>query len=142
MQNQAHTSTVAPVTATVVPLSRRTQALPRVFGRHMLRFERLAFFWAERISDSYDGGLWEFYDLSNGGFYMAPTGSARMHVSVEGNGFEGHLSRDAFGIVASLFAINYMVNGGGDDRLIDLYHQLRDFAAAHAEAAAIFGAID
>jgi hypothetical protein len=24
------------------------------------------------IADDYDGGYWEFYELSNGGFYMPP----------------------------------------------------------------------
>ena len=52
---------------------------------------------AERLSEDYHGGYWEFYTLSNGGFYMAPSGDRFYHVTCE-NQFEGDLSEDAFGI--------------------------------------------
>ena len=34
----------------------------------MLSFERHVFCWMKRLCPHYDGGFWEFYDLSNGGF--------------------------------------------------------------------------
>ncbi|MGR8998212.1 MAG: antirestriction protein [Gammaproteobacteria bacterium] len=55
------------------------------------------------IADDYNGSYWEFYELSNGGFYMAPRSDSKFNVSCE-NGFEGQLSADALGIVACLYA--------------------------------------
>ncbi|MNG28751.1 Antirestriction protein KlcA [compost metagenome] len=51
------------------------------------------------------------------------------------------MSADAAGITASLFAICDLAQGG-DEKLIDAYYALRDFAAEHAEANEIYSAID
>ncbi|OYY80603.1 MAG: antirestriction protein, partial [Methylophilales bacterium 16-45-9] len=55
------------------------------------------------IASEYNGAYWEFYSLSNGGFYMAPSSDKPYQVSCE-NGFEGTLSADALGITACLYA--------------------------------------
>jgi hypothetical protein len=55
------------------------------------------------MAQDYSGGLWEFYTLSNGGFYMAPSTDVIFHVSCD-NMFEGDLSGDALGITACLYA--------------------------------------
>jgi len=44
--------------------------------------------------------------------------------------------------VASLFAICQLAGETGSDQMVDLYHNLREFAGEHAEASAIFAAID
>lgn len=59
-----------------------------------------------------------------------------------GNGFEGELSADASGIVATLFALCKLANRYADDKLINQYHWLREFAFGHAEADGIFRVID
>ena len=81
-------------------------------------------------------------DLSNGGFYMAPCDEKRFKIDVSGNYFSGELSADAAGIVASLFAQCDLANRYGDDKLINQYHWLRDFALEHAESDLIMRAID
>lgn len=48
-----------------------------------------------RLSEDYNGGFWNFYTLTNGGFYMAPAGDKRMRLEVDGNGFSGEMSADA-----------------------------------------------
>jgi hypothetical protein len=73
---------------------------------------------------------------------MAPSGDRRFKVDVSGNGFTSELSADAAGIVASLFAFCYLANRVGDDKSINQYHWLRDFAIEHAEAGLIMRAID
>jgi hypothetical protein len=138
--NDATTNTLS---ATLVKESKRLSILPRFFGpKLMMRGENLVYGWLGSLSQDYTGGYWHFYTLSNGGFYMAPASSESFHLVCSGNYFEGDLSADAAGIVATLFALCQLAGEAGTDQLIDLYHNLRDFAGEHAEASAIFAAID
>ena len=90
------------------------------------------------MSEDYNGGYWHFYTLTNGGFYLALASDKPVHISVEGNGFDGEMSADAAGIMATLFALGQLAGEvqGTDsgDVLIDRYYFLRDFALDHAEA--------
>jgi len=138
------------ITHTRVPHGLRLRFLPRVFGRHMMRGESLVYDWARRLCPDYTGGSWHFYDLSNGGFYLALSdapGSVvagqpdQMRICVDGNGFEESMSCDAAGIVITLFALNQM-SWIGVDGMADAYHRLLDFAAEHAEHRLILSAID
>jgi hypothetical protein len=47
--------------------------------------------------------VWEFYDLSNGGCYLAPNRGA-YELSAP-NGFEATVSADVAGLIASLYAL-------------------------------------
>ena len=136
-----------PVTASLVASNRRLTFLPTYFGpRLMMRGESLVYAWLRRLSEDYNGGFWNYYELSNGGFYLAPELTGQLCLEVDGNGYSGELSADAAGIVATLFTLGQLAadNQGTDvaDVLIDRYHFLRDFARDHAEAAEIFRAID
>jgi hypothetical protein len=95
-----------PVTASLVADNHRLTFLPSYFGpRLMMRGEALVYAWLRRLSEDYDGGYWNYYTLTNGGFYMAPKPDKRLRVEVDGNGFSGEMSADAAGIVATLFAL-------------------------------------
>ena len=132
-----------PISATLLPEESRMGFLPAFFGeQHMLSGEGLVFCWMRSLSSDYNGGYWNYYTLSNGGFYMAPATDKTFRVTVEGNFFDGELSADAAGVVATLFAVCELANRTGADRIIDLYHLLRDYAGEHADAASIFAAID
>ncbi len=136
-----------PVTASLVADNQRLTFLPSYFGtRLMIRGEALVYAWLRRLSKDYDGGYWHYYTLTNGGFYMAPRLTERLRLEVSGNGFEGEMSADAAGIVATLFALGQLAAEiqGTDaaDALIDRYHFLREFVDEHAEAGPIFRAID
>ena len=133
---------VSVVSASLVPENLRLRFLPEQFGKFMLKGEALVYGWLEQLSEDYTGGFWDFYTLSNGGFYMAPSGDKRFNIDVSGNGFTGELSANAAGIVASLFALCYLANRFGDDKSINQYHWLREFAIEHAEAGLIMRAID
>ncbi|WP_454875100.1 antirestriction protein [Paraburkholderia xenovorans] len=130
------------IVGTIEPEASRCQFLPSHFGRHMMVGEALVYSWLDRLSIDYNGGVWDFYSLSNGGFYMAPSGDKRFNIDVSGNGFSGEMSADAAGIVASLFGLCHLANRFGDDKSINQYHWLRDFAIEHAEAGLIMRAID
>jgi hypothetical protein len=136
-----------PVSVSLVADDNRLDFLPTFFTpRLMMRGEALVYAWMSRLSGDYKGGYWHFYALSNGGFYLAPALESPMRVAVAGNWFEGELSADAAGVVATLFALGQLaadVQGTeAGDVLIDRYYFLRDFAAEHAEGPAIFRAID
>jgi hypothetical protein len=136
-----------PLTAHLVADGDRLSFLPSFFGpRLMMRGESLVFGWLDTLSEDYNGGFWHFYALTNGGFYMAPATDKRMRLEVNGNGFNGEMSSNAAGIVATLFALGQLaaeVQGcDSGDVLIDRYYFLRDFATTHAEAGLILAAID
>ena len=134
--------TPTPIVATLVPDDKRLSVLPDFFEfRQMLRAESMTFDFMTRLSIDYAGGYWHYYRLSNGGFYMAPAIETPMRVTWNGNGYEGTMSADAAGIVATLFMLNVMAEDG-TERMADLYYPLRDFAHEHAESRAIFSAID
>lgn len=134
------------IQASLVPEHQRMDFLPRHFGRrHLLVGEAHVYGWMDRLCTTQRGGYWEFYELSNGGFYLAPRPlpeqAPHLHLRVDGNGFDGDMSVDAAGIVATLFALNYMMFGGASD-LTQAYEQLLDYAAQHPESALIDAAID
>ncbi len=111
---------------------------------HGWRVEVLAFVLMESLSQDYRNGSWNFHELSNGGFFMTPLDvPSTMHISVESNGFDGSMSSEAAGIVATIFALNVLCNETELDEHIQQFHLLRDFALSeHAEASLIAQAID
>jgi hypothetical protein len=94
------------VLATLVPDTQRMDFLPRHFGRQMMTVEQHLYSRLSELSQDYTGGYWDFYDLSNGGCYLAPTAPEQFRVVVDGNDFEGTLSADAAGITATLFTFS------------------------------------
>ncbi|HFT8010373.1 TPA: antirestriction protein [Burkholderia cenocepacia] len=136
--------TDTPIQSTLVVEELRMRFLPVRLGRHYLRGEGMFFDWARRLSPDYTGGHWLFFELSNGGFYVAPAAmQVPVTVSWHLNGYDGQMGVEAFGIVVTLFALSHMIELFSDNgHLIDAYHALRDFAASHPEMSAIFRAID
>lgn len=133
-----------PLTATRVPDDRRMDFPPRLFGRRLLIIgEPTVFRFMEILSPSdYSGGFWDFYELAGQPLYLAPTSKSRFRILCEGNGFEGEVSADAAGIIATLFAFSHLSFRHDDDELAEGYGRLYAYAADHPEAAAIFQAID
>ena len=133
------------ITRNVLPTHRRTQVTSELFGLNFpMKLEPLIFNLTDHIADNYSGGYWDFYTLSNGGFYMSPCSDEHFNVSCE-NGFEGHLSSDALGIVVCLYAYSHLSfsgQNGFDEVCAEHYHLLREFASAHSESRNIFSAID
>jgi hypothetical protein len=140
------TCTAAQVTANAIPGCRRAEYIAGIFGASFsFQIEPRIFMTAESLSHSYRGGCWEMYALSNGGFYMAPETHRVFPVSAA-NGFEGVMSADAFGITVCLYVFSLASFDRRKPRLASTcaehFHMLREFAADHPEAAAIFGATD
>jgi hypothetical protein len=122
----------------------RTQVTAQLFGLNFpMRLEPTVFNFAAHMAENYSGGQWDFFTLSNGGFYMHPRADEPFNISCE-NGHEGSLSGDALGIVVCLYAYSHLsFSGGGFDEVCaEHYHLLRAFALDHPEAGGIFSAID
>lgn len=64
----------------------------------------------DKIEAHYDGGEWDFYELSNGGYFMAPNSREHYRISVQGNYFDGLLSAEAAGMVATSFVLAQLAN--------------------------------
>ncbi len=135
------------ITRTLVPEDQRMDFLPDKVGvPTCIIFEQFLYATSERLSADYDGGYWQFYELDNRGWYMAP-GSGEFGIAVDGNGYEGVLSADAFGIVVTLLAMNgALMHGMLPERyqryITNAYYGLKDYAHEHKEAVEILAAID
>jgi len=127
--------------------SQRLKIMPLMFGRHFMRGEALVHDWLRKLSEDYDGSLWHYYTLSNGGCYMSPNvETTHLTVRTDGNGFGYSMSPDAAGIVACLYVLDQLIHevGAKDDRdaLVDQYYRLLSFVSHHAERETIFSAMD
>jgi hypothetical protein len=132
------------ITSTLVLESQRAEHTGKNFGVRFLWIESFVFDTAGSLSRDYDGGLWNLYALSNGGFFMVPTDRGTYGVECA-NGFDGELSADAFGVTCCLYAFSHL-SFSPDAVFAELcaenFHRLREFALQHAEARAILRAID
>jgi hypothetical protein len=140
--NSSIDTTSTNIVAREVPSDERLQILPRHFGRHMLTVEYAVYAFMRKLANQYTGGYWNYLELSNRGFYMAPQSDSRFLVAVDTNGFTGEMSADAAGITACLFALSHLSFRVRNDQIAEHFHLLRDFALEHAEASVILAAID
>jgi hypothetical protein len=129
------------ISAKLVPDNERNTFLPNKLPHAFLQFENLCFDTLSQQAKDYGGGYWDFYELSNNGFYIAPSYET-LELRVPTNGYRGTMSGDAAGIVASLVALNRLLWANPTRELHDYYYELREFACGHADAIAILGAID
>ena len=127
------------VIAAAVPESARAAFVARLFGPlHPFVFEPAVFQFASILSEDYTGGRWEFRSLSNGGFFMFPTGRKfRLNCP---NGHTGVVGAEAFGVIACLYAYSHL--SFEHEVFAEHFHRLRGFALDHAEAPAVLAACD
>ena len=135
-----------PITRQQVAENQRLSHTGQLFGLHFpLAIEPAIYTFADHLAKDYQGGYWQFYTLSNGGFYMAPMADKPFQVSCD-NGYEGQLSADAFGMVCCLYAYSHLSFSSQPASLSPLctkqFHALREYALDHAESGAILAAID
>ncbi len=132
------------ITRELVSEGQRIDVTAELFGMHFpMRLEPTIYAMADRLAQEYKGGYWEFYTLSNGGFYMSPRSNKVFKVSAE-NSFEGNLSTDALGIVACMYSYSHLSFGEGEfaETCAEQYHLLREYMFEHEEVQAILGAVD
>ncbi|RWR26216.1 antirestriction protein [Sinirhodobacter populi] len=93
-----------------------------------------------RITES--SRLWTFHELDGKPLFLAPSSKPRFRISWDGNGYQGEVSSEAAGIIATMFALSHLSFRFEDDRFSDGYLRLYEYAADHPEAGEIFQAID
>ena len=129
----------------LLPIDQRSTHTANLFGLQFpMELEPYVFETASDLSPDYRGGYWEFYDLSNGGFYMAPESETPFRL-VCPNGYEGLLSGDALGITACLYAysrLSFVANKQIATTYARQYHRLREYMMDHGEVAEILRATD
>lgn len=132
------------ITRQLVAEDERLECTAKLFGIDFpMRLEPFIYAITDQLACDYHGGYWHFYELNNGGFYMAPHSDKPFRVSCE-NGFSGLLSSDALGIVGCLYGYSHLSFGG--DAFADIcaqhYHLLRSFVFELPEVGNILAAID
>lgn len=133
------------ITATLVPEQMRLTIPVQHFKQHFpFKIEPAIYNIARMLCPGYQGAYWDFYTLSNNGFFMVPDIDEPVHIVCE-NGYERKVSKEAFGIIVCMYAYSHL----SFVKIFALaamtgehYHALRDFALQHAEAGAILEAVD
>jgi hypothetical protein len=137
-------SEVTPQAATIVPEEHRQEFLPTLFGRSLLIVaENAVYSFMDRLSPlDYRGGFWDFYKHEGKPLFLAPQSKSRFRITGEITGFQGEVSAEAAGIIATLFAFSHLSFQYQSEFLSEGYERLYAYSADHPEAAEIFQAID
>lgn len=135
-------TTLEAITATKAKINEQLDFLPKYTGKHYLAYETMIYEYMGYASPDYKGGLWSYYGLSNGGFYMRFIGREVMNMECEDNMYQGEMSADAASIGINLFVQNAFAWQVDAERFSAAYHALRDFALQHKEAGEILRFID
>lgn len=122
--------------------------LPMLFSHDYVRGEQHVFQYADRFLENYAGGEWVFVRLSTGGGFMQPGEDAWRFRNAD-NWSDVEVSAEAAGIIITAMVLNHRSWLYDRDGLTALcehacrrHDQLMAFAVEHAEAAAIFRALD
>lgn len=130
------------INASIVPSRLRPGTLPKRFPHLYLVFEMSVFNYMDTFVKSYQGGYWEYINLSNGGFYMSFKSDESFLVEVTSNDFAEIMSADAASLIANLFIYRRLANQHKLDYLIEGFHALRQFSLNHPESILILSAIN
>ncbi|HNG61414.1 MAG TPA: antirestriction protein [Cellvibrionaceae bacterium] len=125
----------------LVPVSMRATALMRHFPSSWFNVENQVFTVMSQIAPDYCGGDWDFIELSNGAFFMAPTRPYKIVVPF-GCYFECELGAEACGLLAMMFAYGRLLEQTGDDAFLHHWSALGDFIAHHPDKLLLNRALD
>lgn len=125
-----------------IPEMNRLNFLPRHLNKAYIKFEMTIYTVMLNFCPDYKGGYWDYFDLSNSGFYMAPLDKRQYRLIIKDNGFDRFLSADASGIVVTTFALNRIIEQTKSNDYLEKKLLLLEFVKQHKESAQIFAAID
>ncbi|WLE00863.1 antirestriction protein (plasmid) [Agrobacterium leguminum] len=130
--------------AVIVPDEARQEFLPTLFGRsHLIVAENAVYALMERLSPlDYRGGSWDFFEHESKPLFLAPRSRTRFRITGDVTCFQGEVSAEAAGIIATMFAFSHLSFQFQSERLVEGYERLYAYSADHPEAAEIFQAID
>lgn len=122
-------SSVIKSTMVSLEVGKRQIALDQHYGQRSVEIsKRIVSLLAERCPQ-HKGALWDMYELSNGGFFIAPKRIARPVTAAHGS---AEVSAEAAGVVANL--IGYREFERESSGFTDLRKALEVYAAQHPEA--------
>jgi hypothetical protein len=124
-----------------VPFHLRSNFLPQKVPHLFLIFETLVYQYAGSFSSEYRGGDWNYYELSNGGFYMSLQSDDDFHVVIH-NFCDGYLSANALGIVSSMCALYELANECNQAYLLSSFQLLKVYVCNHPESSEILRAFE
>lgn len=130
--------------AVIVPDNARQDFLPVLFGHsHLIVAENAVYALMERLSPlDYRGGSWDFYEHQGKPLFVAPRSKTRFRITGDVTCFQGEVSAEAAGIIATMFAFSHLSFQLQSERLVEGYERLYAYSADHPEASEIFQAID
>lgn len=138
------TAVITSSAASILPDERRPAFLPALFGKSLLIIAEFAVYgWMERLSPlDYHGGYWQFYEKDGKPLFLAPTSKPRYRITGNATMFQGEVSAEAAGIIATLFAFSHLSFEHPSDLLPEGYARLHAYVDGHPEASEIYQAID
>ena len=121
---------VTTITCKQVPVKERTQCTAKLFGKHFRYIEELVYDISGSIAVN---NYWQFYLLSNGGFYISPDHE------------DSSKRLDALGIAVCLYVFGHL-RAASNDPLAEIcarqFHLLMNYVLERPEAADILSAIN
>ena len=147
---QASTDTddlaTTPINKTLCAIGQRLYFLPHYLGRAHAVFQNCLFYLAKQFLEPYDGGYWEFYHLSNGGFVVALDDDNTITVNSP-NGSSATVDAETASIVVSLMTLsdlsfNLQTDSDELHKVVTSFHALREFALEHPNSNTILKLVD
>ena len=138
--------TTTSISKTQCEIGRRLYFLPHYLGRAHAEFQNRLFYLAKQLLEPYDGGYWEFYHLSNGGFVMALDDDEGITVNSP-NGSSAEVNAETASIVVCLMTLSdlsFTLQADSDalHKVVTSFHALREFALEHPSSNTILKLID
>lgn len=120
----------------------RLKCLPAICGHSCVALEHTIYDMMGAMSDDYDGGFWNYFSLSNGGFFMAPTAPAFLTINSP-NGYVATVTAETAGIVACAMAYSHLSFREHDGhRFAEAYAHLSDYIFQNKDAGVIRAILD
>ena len=146
VSTDADNLTTTPINKTQCAIGQRLYFLPHYLGRAHAVFQNRLFYLAKQFLEPYDGGYWEFYHLSNGGFVMALDDDNAITVNSP-NGSSATVDAETASIVVSLMTLsdlsfNLQTDSDELHKVVTSFHALREFALEHPNSNTILKLVD
>lgn len=123
----------------------RMEIFPKHCGHKFGEIENLIYTIADRFSKDYNGGFWEFVELSNNGFYIKPSAEKNYNI-INHFGTENSGNNRFFGIYVTLTALEYKLhnteNADEFDLLNEKFNALYDLIYQDENAKEFFKLLD
>lgn len=128
--------TLTPVQKFLVSETEKIHAIPQFLQPYFIEIEARTQDFLKRFSTDYTGGNWNYYQLSSGGLFMAPSSRKFYRVEVPQNYFSEEVDAEAAGLIAFLYAVNLKLASqhdspnGPDRNLNTLYYDVLRYAVS------------